>query len=157
MKLYLIRHAIAEDEPRDEDHLRPLTDEGREKFEQAVDGLDALGVRIDKLLYSPWLRAVETAELLSKLVTGETQVCAGLAEAPARAVLAELKGDPVALVGHQPWLTELLALLVHGSTAEGARYELKKGGVAVLEGDPRPGAMVLQQLWAPKVLRKLAR
>ncbi|MFT3837050.1 MAG: histidine phosphatase family protein [Myxococcaceae bacterium] len=103
MKLYLTRHAIAEDEPRDEDHLRPLTEEGREKFEQVVDGLDALGVRVDKLLYSPWLRAVETAELMSKLVAGDTQVCAQLAEPPGRGLLAELKGDPIALVGHQPW------------------------------------------------------
>ncbi len=157
MKLYLIRHAIAADEPRDDDPKRPLTKEGRQKFEQVVEGLDALGVRFDRLFHSPWLRAVQTAELLAPLAKGELHVSPELAEPPGRELLQALERETVAAVGHQPWLTELIALLLSGSVEGGLRYELKKGGVALLEGEPKPGAMVLRGLYSPRLLRLAGR
>jgi phosphohistidine phosphatase len=156
MDLFLIRHAPAE--PRDADipdASRALTPRGTKKWARAVRGLRRLGVRFDRVYHSPWLRAVQTAEALSPLVEGDTVVTTRLAEAPTRALYDELAGARVALVGHEPWLSQLLATLALGGPADGARFVLRKGGVAWLSGDAAPGAMKLQALYPPKALRRI--
>lgn len=68
--------------------------------------------------------------------------------------LAKSETGRAALVGHEPWLSELIALLVVGDRGDGdARFELKKGAVAHLVGSPRPGGMRLVALMPPKLLR----
>jgi len=67
MELFVIRHGIAV--PGSmllADADRPLTPQGRKRFSQVVMGLQRLGLRCDRLYHSPWLRAVETAELLGR-------------------------------------------------------------------------------------------
>jgi len=158
MELFVIRHAVAVPRgPGLEDAARPLTRRGRTRFERAVRGLDRLGVRFDRLYHSPWLRAVETADALDRLVDGEKVPTARLAQTPEKGLLDELEGDRVGLVGHEPWLGELVALLLLGKRDAGAKLALKKGGVAWLTGDPRPGGASLHACLTPKILRKLAR
>ncbi len=156
MELFLIRHAEAE--PRragKDDTRRPLTERGKARWRRSVKGLGRLGVRFDHVFHSPWLRALETASALEPLLEGETTVTEGLARAPRDPLLHELSGRRVAAVGHEPWLSELLAWLVLGRREDGARFELKKGSVAWLEGRPKPGGMVLRALLHPKALRAL--
>ncbi len=157
MQLFLVRHAIAvpsaEDRP---DAERPLTDEGRKRFAREVRGLDRLGVRLDRVLHSPWTRAVETAELLHRLLDGESLVEPGLAREPDAELVAQLaRGERVAAVGHEPWMSELLALLVTGSKTHAERFRFKKGQVAWLEGEARPRGLVLVASLPPRVLRRL--
>jgi phosphohistidine phosphatase len=62
------------------------------------------------------------------------------------------------IVGHEPNLSNVLALLLTG-TADGARIELKKGGCAAVELTafaPRGGATMLWLL-PPRALRRLER
>lgn len=155
MRLTLIRHAIAEEGP--DDAARPLSKEGRQRFRREVEALEALGVRFSRVLHSPKRRAVETAELLALLSDDGLEVSPLLAHAPSDALLELLQGEDLALVGHEPHLSTLLALLVSGDRTLGARVELKKGAVAMLEGEPRPGGMELLALLPPKVLRRLER
>jgi phosphohistidine phosphatase len=100
---------------------------------------------------------VETAELLSRLVRagGETVVEPGLTRTPDGPFLASLRGDRVAVVGHEPWLSEMVAMLVFGARKYGSRFDFRKGGLAWLEGDPRPRRMWLRGFLAPRVLRRL--
>lgn len=158
MELFVIRHAeaVPREEGRD-DPERPLTPRGRKRWRQSVEGLDALGVGFDRLYHSPWLRAVETADALSTLLEGESVVTQTLATAPGAALLNELSGKCVAVVGHEPWLSELIAWLTAGETSAGKSISLKKGSVAWLEGQARPGKMKLKALMTPKVLRALRR
>ena len=160
MDLYLVRHAPAE--PRAagngaSDAGRALTREGRRKFRGVRAGLERLGVRFDRVLHSPLLRAVETAELLMPLVDGPSSSEPSLATAPSEALLARLAGDRLAVVGHQPWLGDLLAWLTLGDPSLGHAFEWKKGGVAALTGDPQPGGMHLVGFLAPGVLRRIGR
>ncbi|MBL8954027.1 MAG: histidine phosphatase family protein [Myxococcaceae bacterium] len=158
MNLFIIRHAIAEERTDDgDDTQRALTKEGREKFKEAVAGLKALGYRFDRLYHSPWRRAVETAEEAAKLVDGELTALDALAGPPRDALLSELRGVDVAVVGHEPWLGELIAWLVTGELGLGAHFVMKKGGVAWLEGTAQPGKMTLRALLPPKVLRAASR
>lgn len=152
----MIRHAVAEDRrPELPDDHRALTDDGRRRFGGVVRGLDRLGVRFDRVLHSPRRRAVETAELLAPLLDGETQVTPRLAAEPTDALLAELAGERVAVVGHEPWLGRLVAWLVVGDARRGDRFVIRKGGVVALSGEPRPGRMDLLGVWRPKLLRRV--
>lgn len=154
MQLFVIRHAVAV--PRDAhtpDAARPLTPKGRKRWRRAVRGLERLGTTFDRLYHSPWLRAVETADALADLVEGKTVVTKELARPPTAALLEQLEGESVAVVGHQPWLGELVGLLVFGDADEGAQLVLEKGSVVCLEGKPRAGGMTLHALLSPDVLR----
>ena len=152
MKLTLIRHALAEDGP--DDAARPLSSKGRRRFARSVKTLEALGLRFDRVLHSPRLRAVETAELLAPLCDGAMKPTPLLARTPGVELWELLDGEHLAVVGHEPHLTSLLSWLVTGDDSGGASYELKKGAVAQLEGDPGPGGMRLLSILPPKVLRR---
>ena len=157
MELFLIRHAIAAPRtPALPDAERPLTREGRQRFAQAVAGMQHLGIRLQQVYHSPWLRAAETAALLAPVLQGDLSPTQALARPPDADLLHEINQTPVALVGHEPWMSELLAWLLTGSPAAGAMFAFKKGGVASLEGPLRPGGMVLRAYLPPKVLRALA-
>jgi phosphohistidine phosphatase len=156
MEVFLIRHAHAEPQgARGTDAARPLSLEGRELLAHAERGLRRLGVRFDRLYHSPWLRALQTADALMPLCDGQSVVCAELARGPSPALLEQIRGDRAALVGHEPWLSELLAWLVLGGTEHASQFVLKKGSVSRLQGELRPGGMRLLALLSPKVLRAL--
>ncbi|WP_027883108.1 phosphohistidine phosphatase SixA [Meiothermus rufus] len=155
MKLYLIRHAIAEEaQPDQPDAARALSAEGIARFKGVVRGLKRLGVTFDHLYHSPLLRAVQTADLLVGLLEGKSQVTPHLATEPGPELLQELYGETVALVGHEPWLGQLCAWLLTGQK-EASSFPFKKGGVALLQGSPHPGQMQLLGFWSPKLLRHL--
>lgn len=165
MRLLVVRHAIAGDRdafartgrPDDE---RPLTDEGRKKMRGIARGLRAVVPTLDLLATSPFVRARETAALLSAAYDdlAVTEV-APLAHGGSREdLLAWLRGqraDTVALVGHEPDLGALIAWLVTGDPAP--FVGLKKGGGCLLEcpGPPGPGVTELRWVLTPKLLRRL--
>jgi phosphohistidine phosphatase len=155
MDLFVIRHGVAEPRRDDlQDERRELTPEGRKELARAVRGLGRLGVRFDRLLHSPWLRAVQTAELFATLVDGSTEVTRGLARSPDKELLGLLSGDRAAVVGHEPWLGELVSWLVTGDPGHGG-FELEKGAVAWLRGEPRPGRMAVVAVLPPDILRRV--
>lgn len=148
--LVLIRHAAAEARSEDRpDAERALTPRGRRRFARAARGMERLGLAVDRLCFSPWRRAAETAALLVDLAE-EVAVEPRLAAPPDDGLLATVDAPRVAWVGHEPWLGEWVRRLT------GAEVELpwKKGGVVVLEGEPVPGGMRLVAVLPPRLLRR---
>ena len=161
MRLLIIRHAIAlpRGAPGMPDAERPLTPRGRRRFENAAEGLARALPRPDAVLTSPWKRARQTAEILAaafgRLEPKDTLALAGgSAETLAHVLAAYPEGATVAVVGHEPWLSALLARLVGSS--EDQRFEFKKGGVAVVDLDGRleDGGKLVAYL-PPKLMRRL--
>lgn len=161
----MIRHAIAA--PREDyadDASRPLTGKGVKRFRRVVRGLDALGVELCCVLHSPWRRAVETAQLMGPIVKGELARALRPTDLLIASPRAELLGEistasvdgAVAVIGHEPWLGELIATLCFADARRGEQVPLRKGGVAWLDGTAAPGGMVLCALLPPKVLRVAA-
>jgi phosphohistidine phosphatase len=147
MDLFLIRHAIAEERRaglRDSD--RALTHKGRARFEAMVKSLDRAGVCFDHVYCSPWLRAVQTAELLEPITNGPLIETEELAQAPRAELFTLLEGKKVACVGHEPWMSDALSILTTGHPNT-LSVRFKKGGVASLRGTPHPAAMQLRTLW----------
>lgn len=162
MDILLVRHAIAVERGTpgfEDDARRPLTPEGRRKFAQAARGLAVL-VTPQAVLTSPLVRARETAGLLTDVYgLGRTVICEGLADGDHDGVLAALDDSGAAscaVVGHEPWMGELLSYLLTGDP-RGARVPFKKGGAALVrcDGPPRPGQATLQWLVPPGVLRRM--
>ena len=164
MRVYVIRHAPAfEHDARrwPEDRLRPLSPLGIKKFRKAAAGLERLAA-VSCVLTSPFVRARETAAILTSVAGWpRAKELAALAPGhPPREVLAAIRDQAVptlALVGHEPALSELIATSLGGA---GARIplELKKGGAACLEFSSavREGRARLEWLITPKALRALA-
>jgi phosphohistidine phosphatase len=147
--LFLVRHAEAEDRrPGLADAERALTREGRKTAERMAGELRALGVRLDLLLSSPWHRARQTADRFEGLVVGERRDLDALAQPPDEELLTMIPPGSVALVGHQPWMAQLADWLLTGR-ADGGWIRFRKGSVAWLSGEPRPGRMRLERLLQP--------
>lgn len=163
MELYIIRHAEAESAGLGHDDARrALTPKGADEFAREVRGLERLGVSFDRIYHSPLLRAVETADLLTPLLAGESVVTADLACAPNEELLRSLSGERVALVGHEPHVSDLLWLLVLGwrvfePDSQRGSLDFEKGAVAWLSGEPRPGEMTLVAFWPARTLKKLGK
>ena len=150
MDLFLIRHAIAEERRAGlPDTHRELTLRGRDRFTSIVSSLERSGFGFDHVYHSPWLRAVQTAELLAPINAGPMHSVEGLARAPHPDFFASLEGQRIACVGHEPWMSDALSLLVLGDP-NGHWLRFKKGGVAWLRGFPNPGNMELRALIPPK-------
>lgn len=102
---------------------------------------------------SPWTRATATARIAAKAwdmpLEEHAWLAGGLLGAGDR--LALLPRHDTILVGHEPDFGELIAALTGGPIVP-----LKKAGLAVLEGSPWGGGMVLKLLLTPAAVLDLA-
>jgi phosphohistidine phosphatase len=153
MKVFVIRHADAVSEgPRLGDEERYLTQEGRRVSRAVGTRLAGEKVAFDVLLTSPLVRAVQTAELLADAMDylGVVEAVPYLAPGVHPRIAIEDLGrrdGAVALVGHEPMLSALCALLVQRP----AFPPLRKTQVTLIEnGQPgwwlNPDTMTLERL-----------
>ena len=80
-----------------------------------------------------------------------------LSDGPPRDIVDMLRrrGEPcILLVGHEPWMSELIELLCAGPVSHGF-IELKKAACALIDAD-LSGTATLRWLLPPRVLRALA-
>jgi len=166
MDLLVIRHAIAGDRAEwaksgRPDHERPITSEGRERMRENAAGLRHLVPELDLLATSPFVRAVETADVVAEAYDGLEIVEApplahGNGPEDVRGWLADRPEQRIAVVGHEPDLGRLVSWCVFGSPSAG--IGLKKGGACLLrfDGAPQRGVAELKWLLPPKVLRRVA-
>ena len=162
MQLLVVRHAIAFD--RDaarwpDDAERPLTPEGVARAGKSALGLKRIAGPPLRVLASPLTRAQQTASILRRFAdwpepTPCTQLLPDASPGGVLALLARARERCVAVVGHEPGLSRLIAACLPGG-ASAAAFEMKKMGVALLEfpGAPREGRGRLVWLLPPKVLR----
>jgi phosphohistidine phosphatase len=163
MNLYIVRHGIAidrEDPKCPPDPDRFLTDEGTDRTKQAAKGLVELGIAADLLISSPYLRAMQTAEIFAHALNypkpkiRRTDLL--LPGSDAALFYKELSKDKhsatILCFGHAPQLDDLIAA---GIGAKHHVTSLKKAGVAYIElkrVSPPSGELVW--LATPKMLRK---
>ena len=140
--LYLLRHADAGDSAAwtDDDANRPLSKKGRGQARRLGNLLADLGVRPDRILTSPRVRAQETAKLVGKRVGRGPVVDDRLdwgfdAAALASMLQEQAEGDTsLMLVGHDPVFSDLASWLV------GAPLALAKGALVRIDlADGKPG------------------
>jgi len=139
----LIRHAQAAEQSDLEypdDTLRPLVPKGKKTQARLSKELRRRKLIPDRVFSSPWKRAWQTARILVEetgLPKSARVACEALAAVPDLARIAEEVGDvaadaTIALVGHEPWMSELAALLLTGR-AEALHVDFPKSGVMGIE------------------------
>ena len=146
MRLYLLRHGIAEPERSDRpDELRELTVEGKKVLADSAGFYRSLlGLNRAVLCTSPYLRAKQTAEILASALQvskREVQIMDSLALGADVdellvdiAALAEASDiSSIVLVGHQPDLVKLALELC----AEGlqGRVDIERGCILEIAFD----------------------
>jgi phosphohistidine phosphatase len=163
MQLYIVRHGIAidrEDPKCPSDPERYLTDEGVEKTKQVAKSVAALGTSADLLLSSPYVRAMQTAEIFAseldyaKQKIHRTDLLLPGAEPSLlfRELARDKQASSIFLFGHAPQLDDIIA------TALGSKRHvtsLKKASVALIElKRVSPPIGLLVWLATPKLLRR---
>lgn len=168
-ELLLLRHGIAEERSEGmDDAQRALTPEGRERTMAQLRQLVELDLGCDLVLSSPLVRARQTAELAVQAgLAPELELAAALAPLADALPLLERWLGPVsprpawrrlALVGHEPDLSTLAALLIGVPMAMAPNaLQLKKAGVVLLQWPKAPqagllGSARLELLLPPRVL-----
>lgn len=144
MNLYLLRHGIAVDPSVPDfakDAERPLTPKGKRRLLQIAKALAALHISFDVILSSPYVRAAQTAEIVAKSLKRRKQLkftddlMPGGNPKLLIQLVNELRPRPknILIVGHEPYLSKLIALLTAGNTS--MEIDLKKGSLCKLETD----------------------
>jgi len=166
MQLYIVRHGIAidrEDPKSPPEAERYLTEEGVEKTKQVAKRIAGLRISADLLISSPYVRAVQTAEIfaaaldhgMQKIIKSEALLPGAEPGAFFRELARQKEAASVFCFGHAPHVDEVVAAAV------GAKHhitEMKKAGVALVElkrVSPPSGQLVW--LLTPKLARKSAK
>lgn len=151
LEICFFRHGIAidKDDPSvSSDAERPLTEDGIRKTRAAAKGLDRLALSFDKILTSPWVRAAQTAAILSEVLLlpmpQELEELAGNHTPPELVrALGNNHGKRTLLVGHEPLMSATVRHILGG---EGA-LDLKKSGACHIFVDALPPRRPATLLW----------
>lgn len=154
MRLYFLRHGIAEDLATS-DFARELTKRGRRRVATSANVMKRLGIEPSQIFSSPRLRSRQTAEIIAEAlgreVTLSEAVNFGFDRADVRRLTRNLSADDeVMFVGHNPDMSILV------SEITGVDVSMKKGGLARVDVIGRAvddGELVW--LIAPKVFNAL--
>ncbi len=166
MNLFILRHGLAAELgddglPKDlKDADRPLTPKGKQRLWRTTEAMQAMEIKFDMVISSPLLRAMQTAQIVTEAMALRKRLILtdNLAPNGSPKLLIEQinqldsRVKNILLVGHEPYLSKLIALLCLGNTT--ASLDLKKGGLAKMELKKLRGARCATLAWllTPKQL-----
>lgn len=166
MKIFLFRHGLAMDREESmalklDDSKRPLVEKGRERSRKMARFLARELGEVSVIATSPLLRAVQTAEIVSRELKYQQlfELPELVPEAPPQAFARWLqtsipRATSVLAIGHEPQLSVFASWLLTGRTE--SFIELKKSGVIRLELESfdsiGPSTAELRWVLAPKFL-----
>ena len=140
MELYFLRHGVAVERGTPgykDDPARPLTPKGRKQLKKISSALRKMELSFDVILSSPFLRAKETAEIVAKNLKLGKNVAETDSLKPGGNgknlchQLAKLDAQKILLVGHEPELSRLIALLISGD--DSLAVDFKKSSLCKLD------------------------
>lgn len=137
MNVFFLRHGEAGKRVTipSRDFERSLTTSGIAEIEEIAESMKDMDLEFDKITSSPLARALQTAEIVSRIYKkpGKPEVWDELRPEANRLELyrrlSRLKQDAdVLLVGHDPFLTTVIGEVISGNLS--TKIVLKKGGLA---------------------------
>lgn len=163
MILYLVRHGIAierGDPDCPPETERYLTRDGIKKTREVAKGIAALKIEPALLISSPYVRAMQTAEIFADALSHPREkirqspnLRPGSNPSDFLKELAHVKAHEIMAFGHAPQLDQLIAT---ATASRGVFTALKKAGTAALDFESiAPGKATLLWLLPPKILRQL--
>ncbi len=163
MDIILVRHGIAVNRSEVEnDEKRWLTKEGKLKTVRAAQGLGALGVRPDLICSSPLTRAMQTAEIISQVLSSFIPLSTTSALAPRGTPeqiirwLSHRTEKCIMLVSHMPNVAEAASVFCTDSHDLNILFKKAAACRCSFAGKPARAEARLDWLLQPKQLRQLA-
>lgn len=159
MNVYLIRHAEAEKiTTNKKDSERQLTEGGKTLLHNAVKNWKNGIPKIDILISSPYLRAKQTAEIISEQFElkdkfyVDNKLAPGCKTKDIIEIANMFNSDDIAFVGHQPDLSEHLEMLISSETVS---LTFKPAAIAKIsfEGRVKEQKGTLKFLLPPKFFK----
>jgi phosphohistidine phosphatase len=134
MNLYLVRHSDAEKmQAGKKDSDRRLSKDGKDRIKRVAIRWIYFMKTLDFICTSPYLRAVETAELIAECfeykgeIINDNILSAGSYTKDLIELVNSLGGDNILIVGHQPDLSEHVSNLI---SSNGALVDFRKATIA---------------------------
>lgn len=166
MQIILVRHGAAEDfevGSSRPDSDRQLTKQGRKEMKKVAKGLRRFVDTVEVIASSPYIRAVQTAEILSKGLSKKDPIDVKQIDALSSGTGPETMTewlatqDPAAtvmLVGHEPDFSTLMAYLTTNDSGGYAKFS--KAGVCLIDCPDTPAMAKGRLLWlvTPSILRE---
>jgi phosphohistidine phosphatase len=151
MLIYFLRHGDASSNSRFNDEERPLTDLGNKQAKAVGKFLRHTKTQINIILTSPLIRACETGAAVQSFIKApRMEVSENLINGSNPKHLfkqiADFDVESVLLVGHEPFLSETISILIGGDNK--TNIEMKKCSLALVEVTEhiRNGTGILKQL-----------
>jgi phosphohistidine phosphatase len=152
MLLYFLRHGEADwpnwKKPDDE---RPLTKGGKKEMHEVGRFLKRVKAKPSLILTSPLPRAAQTAEIaaehLQTKCREEKSLAPGFGKRELECLLGDYPEEDLMIVGHEPDFSGAIAAVT------GASVKLSKGGVALVDLEPRSVDGRLLWLFPPKLAK----
>ncbi|HEV2329678.1 MAG TPA: phosphohistidine phosphatase SixA [Verrucomicrobiae bacterium] len=167
MNIFILRHGIAVDRGTEgftHDSERPLTGKGRRQLRKSAGAMKRMKLRFDLILSSPYERARKTANIVAEELNLKKRLKLTDTlkyENDPESMIAEirrLKPAPknLLLVGHEPYLSQLVSRLVSGNGD--LAMDFKKGGLCKLEMEKLDAGMRGHLVWllTPKLMNEMA-
>jgi len=134
VQIYLLRHGIADDgKPGRPDSERALTGEGRDKLKRVLKRARTADCTPSLILTSPYVRAVQTAEIAVQVLgyKGDLVKTKALTpEASPHAAWDEIRAhrdeSSILLASHEPLMSTLAAYLLRSPALQ---VDMKKGAI----------------------------
>lgn len=143
MRLYIIRHAEAGqhgDPQWPDDSQRPVTKDGRKRFEKLARLLIEAGLAPSVIATSPYVRCRQTAEALADLMGGTPKLTERIELQPNSDIDTMIRwsneqdADEIAWIGHAPDVEQMTAMLI-GANSSGIHFS--KGACALIDFEKR--------------------
>ena len=157
MHIYFLRHGDASSHSQYSDSDRPLTDLGIRQAMLVGTLLQRMNAVMDTAISSPLKRAQETASIVlstidKKLITFNNLLINGSDPQQLFHHLDELRESSILLIGHEPYLSEIISLLIGGK--KNVEIEMRKCSLALVKiSNPiHPGTGVLKFLIPVEIL-----
>ena len=155
MDLILWRHAEAFDADAGEDDMeRALTPKGQKQARRMADWLTSQLPDSCRILVSPAVRTLQTVEPLKRKFKVVPELAPGAdAEDVLMAANWPNAREPVLIVGHQPTLGQVAALLLSGQPQD---WQIRKGNAWwLVQREPLdPYSLYLKAVMAPDLIVK---
>lgn len=140
MQLYILRHGIAEDGTLGgSDSDRALTGEGRKRLRDVLKAAQNARVSPDLIVSSPYVRAVQTAEVAAAAFSYKEALLrtdALIPSSDAQAVWEEVRihksATQLLVVGHEPLLSRFVGFML---AAPAIFVDMKKGALVRIDVD----------------------
>jgi phosphohistidine phosphatase len=136
MHIYFLRHGDASSDSRFSDNERPLTDRGKLQATLVGTFLQRMKVVIDAAFSSPLKRAQDTGSIVISNISKQKVVLSefllnGSDPRQLFEQLNELRVSSVILIGHEPYLSEIISLLISGN--RNVEIEFRKCSLALVD------------------------